>query len=107
MILDILYSSTTILGQTNPFITGSGTTFVVYEPFVLSSTAPFTTGSGTVIEFKDMIDFIPPTRSQFLTSGSVSTYTFDSLTYEESNGLILGPTSLPAGKPYKETIIIK
>jgi hypothetical protein len=54
-----------------------------------------------------MIDFIPTTRSANLTSGSVLTYTFDSLAAEEIDGVVLGPTSMPAGNPYKETIIIK
>ena len=53
-----------------------------------------------------MIDFTTPTRSINMTSGSVSSYTFGTLSSEEIDGFTLGPTSMPAGKPYRETIII-
>ena len=106
MATDILYISNFILAETDPFVTGSGTTAVIYEPWVLGPTNPITTGSGTLVEFKDMIQFIPPTRSANLVSGSVSTYTFGTLTYEEASGFVLGTTAMPAGKPYKETIIV-
>jgi hypothetical protein len=105
-ITDILYISNFILAETAPFVTGSGTTAVIYEPWVLGPTNPFITGSGTLVEFKDMLQFIPPTRSANLVSGSVSSYSFNTLTFEESAGLVLGTTSMPAGKPYKETIIV-
>jgi hypothetical protein len=107
MIDDILYSSAVILAQTEPIVTGSGTTAVIYDPFIVGTTTPFTTGSGTLVQYQNMIDFIPTTRSANLTSGSVLTYTFDSLAAEEIDGVVLGPTSMPAGNPYKETIIIK
>ena len=106
MILDIVYISNFILAETAPVITGSGTTAVIYEPWLLGPTNPIITGSGTLVEFKDLIQFIPPTRSANLVSGSVSTYTFGTLTYEESAGLVLGTTSIPPGKPYREIIII-
>jgi hypothetical protein len=106
MIADIIYNSNFILGNTGPFTTGDGTTSIIYEPWVLGPTAPFITGSGTHVEFKNMISFVPPTRSVNFESGSVLTYMFDTLTYEEINGFTLGPTQMPSGNPYKETIIV-
>jgi hypothetical protein len=106
MIADIVYISNFILGSTGPFISGTGTTSIIYQPWVLGPTNPFITGSGTFVEFKDMISFVPPTRSVNYISGSVLTYTFDTLTYEDIAGFTLGPTQMPAGNPYKETIIV-
>ena len=106
MILDIVYTSNFILAETPPVITGSGTTAVSYYPFIVGSTNPFVTGSGTKVEFANMIEFTTPTRSINMTSGSVSSYTFGTLSSEEINGFVLGPTVMPAGKPYRETIII-
>ena len=106
MILDIVYTSNFILAETDPVITGSGTTAVFLDPFITGTTNPFITGSGTKVEFANMIEFITPTRSIDMTSGSVASYTFGTLTQEELNGFTLGPTSIPAGKAYRETIII-
>jgi hypothetical protein len=106
MILDIVYTSNFILAETAPVITGSGTTAVIYDPFIIGTTNVFVTGSGTVIEYLNMIDFTTPTRSINITSGSVLTFTFGTLSTEELTGFTLGPTAMPAGKPYRETIII-
>lgn len=106
MILDIVYTSNFILAETDPVITGSGTTAVFYDPFIVGITNPFITGSGTKVEFANMIDFVPASRSIDMTSGSVLSYTFGTLTTEEVNGFVLGPTSMPPGKPYRETIIV-
>jgi hypothetical protein len=106
MILDIVYISNFILAKTAPVIPGAGTTTVFYDPFIIGSTNAFVSGSGTIIEYSNMIDFITPTRSIDMISGSVSSYTFGTLSSEETSGFTLGPTVMPDGKPYRETIII-
>lgn len=95
------------LGPTNAFVTGSGT---VYTPidfyYVLGPTNPFVTGSNTVIEYADMIDFVPADRTNLFTTGSNVTLDLTDLQYEQLEPFIVGTTKMPAGKPYREIVII-